>query len=156
MTLRRLTVPACCLALAVSLAGCQEQRTVVVEQAQAGSVAGSGVPAAPPPPVRKPGGAMQCEAPWGTGPFTPMGRPVSTVSVPKPARALAEHVSGCGGVRFRIGSDGLPQDVEILAEYPAGYGYGEMVRQMIVSSRWAPRDDLSWHYLNATIRLPRG
>jgi hypothetical protein len=138
------------------VSACQEQRTVVLEQAQAGSVA-AGAPGgyqagAPHAPHAR--GASQCAPPWGSGPFTPMGKPIETVSIPKPARALAEHVSGCGGVRFRIGPDGTPQDVEVLADYPLGYGFGETVRQAVASSRWAPRDDLSWHYLNYTILVP--
>jgi len=141
------------LAALCALTACQEQRTVVVEQAQASSGAAIGIPAPPPRPQAQ--GASPCAPPWGSGPFTPMGKPVSTRDVPKPPRALAEHVSGCGGVRFRIGPDGTAQDIEVLADYPVGYGFGDTVRQMIATSRWAPRDDLSWHYLNATIRTPR-
>ena len=82
-----------------------------------------------------------------------MGEPVQTASIPKPARAVAEHVNGCGGVRFRIGPNGMPQDIEVMADYPVGYGFGETVRQAVASSRWAPRDDLSWHYVNYTILM---
>jgi hypothetical protein len=152
---RRLTVTIASLATLTMLAGCQEQRTIVLEQTQAGSMAASGVGApAPRAPVRA-AGAAQCAPPWGAGPFTPMGKPISGQAVPKPPRALAEHVTGCGGVRFRIGPDGAPQDVEVMAEYPVGYGFGDAVRELIETSRWAPRDDLSWHYLNATIGTPR-
>jgi hypothetical protein len=142
-------VPVVCM-----VAGCQEQRTIVVEQTQAASMAAAGAPVGAPPAQHKV--ASPCTPPWGSGPFTPMGKPIHTENVPKPPRALAEHVSGCGGVRFRIGPDGAPEDVEVLADYPVGYGFGDAVRQVVVTSRWAPRDDLSWHYLNFTILVPHG
>ncbi len=126
---------------------------MVVEQSQAAAFSGAQPAPAPRPRVVQTG-ASQCLPPAGTGPFQAMPRPISTQSVDKPLRALAEHVSGCGGVRFRIGPNGEPEDVSVMAEYPLGYGFGETVRAMIVTSRWAPRDDLSWHYLDATIRTP--
>jgi hypothetical protein len=153
---RRFGLTAASLLAVIALAACQEQRTVVVEQAQAGSVAAQGTPAVPPRPApKRHAGAAQCEPPWGTGPFTRVGNPISTQPVPKPARALAEHVSGCGGVRFRIGPDGAPQDVDVLAEYPVGYGFGDHVKALIENSRWSPRDDLSWHYVDYTVIVPR-
>ena len=130
---------------------------MVLEQSQSGAftaVQPAPVAAAPARPVQV--AASPCLPPAGTGPFQKMPHPISTQSVNKPLRALAEHVSGCGGVRFRIGPYGEPEDVTVMAEYPLGYGFGETVRQMIVTSRWAPRDDLSWHYLDATIRTTPG
>ena len=137
----RIVIVAAGIAACVGLAGCQEQRTVVVEQ-QAQSAGGVA-------PVARPQFAVHyspCAAPRGTGPFEPLTPPVHVESIPKPQRALAEHVNGCAGVRFRIGRDGIPQDIQVMADYPAGYGFGDAVRQMVATSRWTPRDDLAWHY----------
>ena len=65
--------------------------------------------------------------------------------------ALAEHVNGCAGVRFRIGRDGTPRDIQVLADYPVGYGFGDAVQQMVATTRWTPRDDLAWHYELKTV-----
>ncbi|MBV9784252.1 MAG: energy transducer TonB [Acidisphaera sp.] len=69
-----------------------------------------------------------------------------------PARALAEHVSGCAGVRFRIASDGSPHDITVMAEYPAGYGFGDTARAVIAAARWPPKDDEAWRYLILNMR----
>jgi hypothetical protein len=127
------------------LAGCQEQKTIVLEQASAGSVAAAGVPAAAPRPP--PTHGSPCAAPAGTGPFEHVPPPLSSDKVQMPSRAVAEHVRGCTGIRFRIGSDGLPQDISILAAYPYGYGFGESGQRIVASAKWTPRDDLAWHYL---------
>jgi hypothetical protein len=124
-------------------AGCVEQRTVVLNQATAASLAGSGTagavkPVAPPSP---------CSAPRGSGPYEHLQRPVSDPAVPLPPRALAEHVRGCAGLRFRIGPAGAPQDITLVAEYPVGYGFGDAGLAKLNGLRWAPTDDFAWHYL---------
>jgi hypothetical protein len=130
------------------LGGCQEQKTVVVEQASTASVAAVPPPSHPPlPPLPRPRPRTPCDAPAGTGPFERPPRPISTKTIPLPPRVLAEHVSGCAGVRFRIGPDGVARDITVMADYPLGYGFGETARQAIAGSVWAPRDDLAWHYI---------
>jgi len=133
------------IAAMVALAGCQEQKTVVLEQASAGSVAAAGAPAAPTRPA--PTHGSPCAAPAGTGPFEHVPPPLSSDKVQMPPRAVAEHVRGCAGIRFRIGPDGMPQDISILADYPYGYGFGESGQRIVASAKWAARDDLAWHYL---------
>jgi hypothetical protein len=118
----------------------------VLEQASAGSVAAAGVPAAPPPP-RRTAIHTPCDAPAGTGPFERPGAPTHSEPVRWPERAISENVAGCAGARFRIGPDGSAQDVTVMADYPAGYGFGDTIRQALTVSRWAARDDLAWHYL---------
>lgn len=88
----------------------------------------------------------QCEAPPGTGPFEPTQTPTKPVKLPVPPRVLAESLSTCAGVRFRIGGDGAPIDISVLREFPQGYGVGAVAHELIAQSRWAPRDDLAWHY----------
>ncbi len=126
------------------LAGCQEQKTVVLEQASAGSVAATGAAPAPRPPqhVHTP-----CDAPAGTGPFERTDRPAQSQPVRYPQRVIDENVAGCAGIRFRIGADGTPRDLTALTEYPLGYDFAATARQAIEATRWSPRDDLSWHYI---------
>jgi hypothetical protein len=52
----------------------------------------------------------------------------------------------------------LAHDVVVMAEYPLGYGFAETARQALGVSRWAPRDDLAWHYIviNRVPSVPRG
>jgi hypothetical protein len=90
--------------------------------------------------------ATACAEPWGSGPFTEVGPPVSAPPVIKPARAAREHVSGCAGLRFRIAADGTPTDVEVLVEAPAGYGFGEAATRRVEASRWGARADGAFHY----------
>ncbi len=133
------------LAVLTMLAGCQVQHTTVVEQANAG---GGGVPV----PVRRPVQQRSpCTAPAGSGPFESLQAPYAHPPVPSPPRAVAEHVNGCAGIRFRIGPDGAPTDVEALTEYPIGYGFAETARAKVEAMRWAPRDDLSWRFLIVNI-----
>lgn len=139
----------CAILSAALLAACQEQRTVVLEQSSSANLAsntgsGAGMYQAAPRPSLPP---SPCIAPAGTGPFERLHKPLSATTIRKPDRALAEHVHGCAGVRFRIGPDGLPRDMVVMAEYPAGYGFGEVAREAIAGSRWEARDDLSWRYL---------
>jgi hypothetical protein len=134
------------IAAIVALAACQEQKTIVVEQASAGSVAAAGVPAAA-PPHRPAAVHTPCDAPAGTGPFEHFGKPSQSQPVRWPERAISENVAGCAGARFRIGPDGAAQDVTVMAEYPAGYGFGDTIRQALETTRWPGRDDLAWHYL---------
>jgi hypothetical protein len=96
--------------------------------------------------------ATACAEPWGSGPFTEAGPPLSAPPVIKPARAAREHVSGCAGLRFRIAADGTPTDVEVLVEAPAGYGFGEAAAQALGASRFAPGVDGAFHYQQETMK----
>jgi hypothetical protein len=98
--------------------------------------------------------AGPCNAPRGSGPFEPLQKPISDREMPFPARAKADHVSGCAGLRFRIGPDGVAQDVTLVAEYPLSYGFGEAGLAKLAVLRWAPRDDLASHYLVINPRAP--
>jgi hypothetical protein len=73
--------------------------------------------------------------------------PVNHVTVPIPPKALADHVSGCAGVRFRIDPDGTPRDVVALTEYPLGYGFAHTAELAVADFRWPARDDRAWRYL---------
>ena len=122
------------------LCGCQVQNTTVVDQAAAAGPASNHVLVhvmAPSP----------CAAPAHTGPFEHLTKPRTSSAVPMPPRALAEHVNGCAGVRFRIGPDGSPRDIAVLAEYPLGYGFADTAHAAIATARWAPVDDMAWRYL---------
>ncbi len=90
--------------------------------------------------------ATACAEPWGSGPFTEVGPPVTAPPVIKPARAAREHVSGCAGLRFRIAADGTPTDVEVLVEAPAGFGFGEAAARRVEASRWGAGADGAFHY----------
>jgi hypothetical protein len=90
--------------------------------------------------------ATACADPWGSGPFTEVGPPVTAPPVIKPARAAREHVSGCAGLRFRIAADGTPTDVEVLVEAPAGFGFGEAAARRVEASRWGAGADGAFHY----------
>jgi hypothetical protein len=93
---------------AVVLGGCQEQRTVVLEQASAGSVAASAPGYRLPPP--RPRVMSPCAASAGSGPYEPLTPPIKKRKTPLPARAVPEQVRGCAGIRFRISPDGTPRD----------------------------------------------
>ena len=150
----RIAVPAACLIATVTLGGCQEQRTVVVAQAQAGSAVGLASP--PPAPMpqqqRRIDILAPCSAPAHSGPFERLPPPVVPGHLPKLARADAEQVTGCAGVRFRVGPDGAPRDITVMADYPVGYGFGDAGAQAIAGTRWSPMDDLSWRYARVLIR----
>ena len=68
-----------------------------------------------------------------------------------PEKALADHVNGCAGVRFRINTAGWPEDISIAAEYPPGYGFGSSARRWVADARWPARDDAAWRYLVVNI-----
>ncbi len=136
------------LAAVLLLASCQEQKTVILEQQSSAALAAN---AAPPPSPRPRMVAQQdtspCRAPAGTGPFERLPHPVSSAPVPMPPRALAEHVNGCAGVRFRLAPDGSPTDMTVMAEYPAGYGFGDTASAAITATRWPAKDDQAWRYV---------
>ncbi len=146
----------------VVLAGCQVQHTTVVEQATMASLTarpGNPPPAQAPAPVPRPSAAASspCAAPAGTGPYELLPRPVYSANTPMPSRAMAEHVNGCAGIRFRLNPDGTPTDISIVADYPAGYGFGETGRAAVQATRWPGRDDAAWRYfiINMYPRSPR-
>jgi len=45
---------------------------------------------------------------------------------------------GCAGVTFHVAADGTVQQVEVVAEWPAGYGIGEYVRRELEATRFQP------------------
>ena len=55
-------------------------------------------------------------------------------------KAIAQHVSGCGGVAYYIGQDGVPRDVRLVTEGPLGYGYGSAAVAAVKASRYSPRE----------------
>ena len=128
-----------------ALMGCQVQHTTVLE-ASATNAGGGGmayaVPVRRPPPPRSP-----CAAPSSGGPYEHLSNPIYNPPLTLPDRALAEHVAGCAGVRFRLGADGVPQELTLMTEYPLGYGFGQRAMDKVSAMRWAPRDDLSWRFL---------
>ena len=79
----------------------------------------------------------------------------NVVHYEKPARAAAEHLSGCASVRFRVGPDGMPSDIEVLAEYPPGYGIAQSLVTAIGEARFVPANDLSWHFHSVTFHGDR-
>jgi hypothetical protein len=130
----------------LAVAACQEQSTVVVEQSSAAALAANN--AALPRPIPRPAPPPSpCAAPAGTGPFEHLTHPVSSADVPMPPKALADHVNGCAGIRFRIGPTGAPQDIQALAEYPLGYGFAHTAAAAVAATRWPARDDTAWRYL---------
>ncbi len=134
--------------IALLLAACQEQRTVVLEQASSSTLAANGVAVPSYQPAPRPSYVPSpCTAPANTGPFERLPHPVSGTTVPMPPRAMAEHVSGCAGVRFRLDADGRPRDIVVMAEYPVGYGFGQTASSAIEGARWPAKDDAAWRYL---------
>jgi hypothetical protein len=129
----------------ILLAGCQVQRTVVIEQQSAAALAANGaVGGLPRPSIQD---TSPCRAPAGTGPFEHLDHAVSGTRVAMPARAMAEHVNGCAGVRFRLSPDGTPRDITLMAEYPTGYGFGATAMAAIAGGRWPAKDDDAWRYV---------
>jgi hypothetical protein len=141
--------------LLLLLAGCVSQQTTVLESSQQAALTGAAAAPAPRPvavaPVRQ-GPPVQCLPPRGSGPFTPPPRMINEVHYIKPARAAAEHIAGCASVRFRVGPEGVPRDVEVLAEYPPGFGIADALTTAINEARFVPTNDLSWHYHALTFR----
>jgi hypothetical protein len=116
-----------------TLMGCSTYNTTVVVQAA--------------PQTAVPAPLAHCVAPAGTGPFEALTKPTVTGHIDVPARARAEHVVGCAGVRFRLGADGTPHDIAVLTEFPAGYGFAAAAVEAIAESRWAAKDDQAWRYI---------
>ncbi len=139
------------------LAGCQEQRTVVLEQSSSANLAstmapGGGVYRPAPRPAAVP---SPCNAPIGTGPYESLPRPTISRPVYKPERVMAEKRPSCVGVRFRIAPDGVSQDIVVMAEYPAGYGMAAFGERAVSAMRWPAKDDLAWRYLVINLRPDR-
>lgn len=139
------------LALLSGLAAAGCQTTVVTQGSQQAAQAQAGS-AAPQQAATRVVVMNPCSPPRGSGPFTRAPNPVNHVQVHWSPRAVAANQPGCAGVKFRIGADGVQRDVEVLAEYPIGYGFGASVADAVKSARWAPTDDLAWHYLDLTVR----
>ena len=124
--------------LALPAAACEEERITMVQQGMAlsaGAPQAWGVRATP------------CDAPAGAGPFTHTPRPQRSAPAKWSSRAAQDNVAGCAGVRFRIGPDGAARDLDVVTEYPLGYGFGATVRAAIAESAWAPGFDPGWHFL---------
>jgi hypothetical protein len=128
----------------MTLQGCVEQKTLVTEQASQGTVVAGAAPR--PAPVRH--HLSPCAAPAGSGPFERLEPPLNPhgIAIKWSPEAIAANIHGCVGVRYRIGPDGAPHDVTVLTEYPAGFGLGNSVLLAFSDLRWAPRDDLAWHF----------
>jgi pantoate kinase len=120
----------------VAVTAC-EQRSVVVNQNQ-GSVGRA--PTRAPSPCNPPAGIDKV--------FAPASTPIVRVRGEPPERAKVEHVNGCAGIQFHIGSDGLVTDARLVTEYPVGYGFGASALKAVSSSRFDPNPDASkWFFV---------
>ena len=143
--MRSMTIPIMGVIAAAVLGGCQVQHTTVLE-ASSTNGGGGGMPVYV--PVRRPASPRSpCTAPAGSGPYEHLSNPIYNPEMALPDRALAAHVNGCAGVRFRLGEDGVPRDVTLVTEYPLGYGFGQRALDKVSAMRWEPKDDLSWRFL---------
>ncbi len=138
--------------LALLLGGCVTQQTTVLEQSQQAMAAGVSPRPRPAAAAARGMPPAQCLPPRGTGPFTPMPHLINVVHYIKPARAAADHVAGCASVRFRVAADGVPINIEVLADYPPGYGIADSLSAAIAAARFEPTNDLSWHFRSLTFR----
>lgn len=99
------------------------------------------VAAAPVAPARV--GAGHCAAPVNLLPILAR-ESLQAVSRPRlqvPASVQNRLTEGCAGAAFRVAEDGTVHDVQILTEWPTGYGLGDYVRQELEATRFEPPED---------------
>jgi hypothetical protein len=99
------------------------------------------IAAAPVAPVRV--GSGHCAAPVNLLPILSR-QPLQAVSRPRlevPVAVRARLTEGCAGAAFRVAEDGTVHDVQILTEWPTGYGLGDYVRQELEATRFVPQED---------------
>lgn len=99
----------------------------------------------PPPPT----GIDHCRAPANLLPMLSrevlqaVGRP----RLPIPVQVQTGLTEGCAGATFRVASDGSVHDIEVLTEWPTGYGVGDYVRRELQATRFRPAADVTaLHY----------
>lgn len=78
---------------------------------------------------------------------------VARPALPPPAAARDARIDGCVGVLFRLGADGTPTDVTVVAEAPDGYGLGAYVARELAVARFERSPDNGWHYEVERIHL---
>ena len=70
-----------------------------------------------------------------------------------PPDAQEHEVPGCAVIRIAIDGKGVPSDVAVVSEHPAGWGFADSAATMVRTARY-PSDHGGWYtYLNITFRL---
>lgn len=103
-----------------------------------------------PPPIPQ----SRCNAPPSVGPTKHLPQPVDFTQLYAPPLAAQAHVSGCGGVKFRIGPDGAATDITVVVEYPLGYGFADAARAQVANMRWETKNTAAWRYLVVNLNPP--
>jgi predicted aspartyl protease len=94
--------------------------------------------AAPVPPNRV--GAAHCAAPVNLLPIL-SSEPLEAISRPRlpvPQTVQAHLTEGCAGAAFRVADDGTVHDIQVLTEWPPGYGLGDYIRQELEATHFQP------------------
>jgi hypothetical protein len=66
---------------------------------------------------------------------------VSRPRLPIPVQVQTGLTEGCAGATFRVAADGTVVDIQVLTEWPTGYGVGDYVRRELQATRFRPADD---------------
>jgi predicted aspartyl protease len=96
------------------------------------------IAAAPTPPNRV--GPAHCAAPLNVLPILSR-EPLQAISRPRlpvPPVVQTQLAEGCAGATFRVADDGSVHDVQVLTEWPTGYGLGDYVRHELEATRFQP------------------
>jgi hypothetical protein len=75
-----------------------------------------------------------------------------------PSLAATNHLSGCAAVIFHLTPDGKARDIQLLREYPVGYGYGNAISDAVLKATFnpvaSPISPDGWYYHALSIGLP--
>jgi len=107
------------------------------------------VPMPPPPAGVAATGMDHCQAPTNVVPLLSreMLQAISRPRLPIPAQVQTRLTEGCAGALFRVAPDGSVHDIQVLTEWPAGYGVGDYVRRELQATRFQPTaDSAAFHY----------
>lgn len=88
-------------------------------------------------------GAAHCAVPVNLLPILSR-EPLEATSRPRlpvPAIVQAHLTEGCAGAAFRVADDGTVHDIQVLTEWPTGYGLGDYIRQELEATHFQPPAD---------------
>jgi predicted aspartyl protease len=88
-------------------------------------------------------GVAHCTAPANLLPILSRA-PLEAISRPRlpvPQTVQAHLTEGCAGAAFRVANDGTVHDIQVLTEWPAGYGLGDYIRQELEATHFQPPAD---------------
>ena len=111
----------------------------------------SGARAAPPTDAQI---AAFCNEPKGMEIYPAPAEAERPVEPGLPPKAKRAHKSGCAGIKFHIGKDGLVHDATVVVEHPEGFGFAKATLAALAETNYGAKQAADhWYFINSVFSI---